>query len=105
VTSSNRIAAFGFPTLALQLVAIVATGTALALSPPAQGRMLLVPLWPGAEKGMIARVTQSDARLLGRGPLPRSFVVSGSHASVSAGMLGHGVLVIAAPLAGCGAKA
>ncbi|RYY47628.1 MAG: hypothetical protein EOP59_00785 [Sphingomonadales bacterium] len=89
----------------LQLVAVVATGAALALSPPAQGRMLLVPLWPGAEQGMIARATRHNALLLGRGPLPRSFVVSGSRTSVSAGMLGRGVLVIAAPLAGCGAEA
>lgn len=66
--------------------------------------MLLVPVWPGAEQGMVARATSSGALLLSRGPLPHSMVVTGTRAQV-AGMFGKGVLVLAAPAAECGATA
>ncbi|RYG22688.1 MAG: hypothetical protein EON93_24865 [Burkholderiales bacterium] len=74
----------------------------VGLYPPAQGKMLLVPIWPGAAQGMLARATQQGALLIGSGPLPNSFVVSGSRAAIAEAMLDHGVLLLAAPPTGCG---
>lgn len=104
MTNSPKSAASGFPTLALQLVAVVGMVAALALVPPAQGRMLLVPVLPGAEQGMVARATSAGALLLARGPLPHSMIVTGDRTRVSHDMLAHGVLVLAAPAGECGAK-
>lgn len=89
----------------LQLGAVFAGLMLTAFSPPAQGRMILVPIAPGAAQGMIARATHHDARLVDYGPLPGSFVVEGSRAALWPEMLSHGVLLLAAPSAGCGANA
>lgn len=81
---------------------VVAFGV-LAFYPPATGNMLLVPIWPGAGHDMVARATDGGALLIGRGPLPGSFVISGDRGAIAAAMLAHGVLPIAAPASGCGA--
>ena len=76
----------------------------LALYPPAAGKMILVPLFPASGDGMVARATQLGASLVGAGPLPQSFVVQGDRATLATAMLRRGVLVLAAPSAGCGKR-
>jgi hypothetical protein len=89
----------------VQLTLIVVLLATLALYPPASGKMILVPLWPGAANGMLARATRDGATLVGAGPLPLSFVIAGRRAAIAPPMLVHGVLILAAPPAGCGSGA
>lgn len=88
--------------VALQLAAIVASLAAIAFYPPAQGRMLLVPVWPGAEQGLAARAVRTGARLVARGPLANTLVVSGDRAALWPAMASAGVIAMAAPTGGCG---
>jgi hypothetical protein len=87
--------------VALQLALAAALPAALAFAPPAEGRMILVPLWPQAADRLVARSAAAGARLVGHGPLPRSLVVSGRRAALAPAMAA-GVLILAAPPAGCG---
>jgi len=87
-----------------QVAAVVAAMLFGALYPPARGKMILVPVWPGAAHGMLALAIDRQALLVGYGPLPGSFVVSGDRAAMFGTMLRHGVLVLAAPPAACGEK-
>jgi hypothetical protein len=72
---------------------------AVAFAPPAQGRMLLVPL-TGAPVS-VATVNSLRATPLLAGPLPGSLVVEGDRGRLSA-LWSQGVLVLAAPAAICG---
>jgi hypothetical protein len=91
--------------LLLQLGAVLTALTLVAFAPPVEGRMILVPVIPGAAQGMIARATRHDALLVDYGPLPGSFVIEGNRAALWSAMLSHGVVILAAPPAGCGANA
>lgn len=77
----------------------------LALYPPARGRMILLPVTADGAATMLAQATGTGALLVGRGPLPHSFVVEGDRAALAGLLLRHGVLLLAAPPAGCGASA
>ena len=83
-----------------QIGAVVLGLGVLALAPPAEGRMLLVPL-AGHSGGMIAAAARQGARLVATGPLPASIVVEGDRARLAAPMRAAGVLLLAAPAAGC----
>lgn len=74
---------------------------AVAFAPPAQGRMLLVPLT--GEPVSVATVTSLRAAPLLAGPLPGSLVVEGDREPLS-GLWSQGVLVLAAPEAICGGR-
>ena len=75
----------------------------MSLYPPASGRILLVPLL-NRDSDAAARVAlAANAMLLGRGPLPGSWVVVGERRRISAHLRGGDMLLIAAPPAGCGA--
>jgi hypothetical protein len=90
--------------LAYQVALIVAAMLLGALYPPVRGEMILVPVWPGAERGMLALAIDNQALLVGSGPLPHSFVVSGDRSAILGAMFRRGVLVLAAPPAACGEK-
>jgi hypothetical protein len=87
-----------------QVAVIMAAMLFGALYPPSRGKMILVPVWPGAGHGMLALAIDRHALLVGSGPLPGSFVISGDRAVMTGAMLRHGVLVLAAPPAACGEK-
>ncbi len=72
------------------------------LSPPASGRMLLVPIGHHDidEAARLAR--DAGAALVGPGPLPGSLVVLGDRGHVAAAMHGWQFALLAAPAAGCG---
>ncbi len=91
--------------LAVQLVAVSASLAAIALYPPEQGTMLLIPVWPGAEHRLTARAVEAGALLVDRGPLPNSLVVSGARSAILPTMLSSGVLTVSGPAAGCGTSA
>jgi hypothetical protein len=85
-----------------QVALVAATLLVLALLPPAQGKMILVPLRAGAEPAMLVAAIGTGAVLVGTGPLPHSFVVDGNRAALAPAMLAQGVLVFAAPPTACG---
>jgi hypothetical protein len=80
--------------LALAMLALLV----VAFAPPAQGRMLLVPL----DGVPVSRAAIEDAAAapLKAGPLPGSWVVDGNRGRLS-GLWAQRVLVLAAPAALC----
>ena len=80
--------------LALAMLALLA----VAFAPPAQGRMLLVPL-DGVPVSRAA-IEGAAATPLRAGPLPGSWVVDGNRARLSS-LWARGVVVMAAPAALC----
>jgi hypothetical protein len=88
--------------LAVQLAIGIFGLLLLALTPPARGEMLLVPTTPGAMRVLAPLAVAGPARLIDTGPLPGSLVVFGDRETLLPQMLRHGILVVAAPRAGCG---
>ena len=80
--------------LALAMLALLA----VAFTPPAQGRMLLVPI--DGRPVSRAAIEQLAATPLKSGPLPGSWVVEGDRRLLSA-LWGQRILVLAAPAAVC----
>lgn len=100
----NRFGAMlGRHALGAQLALVVVALLCAAFWPPNQGRMLLVPVLPGTAGPMLAHAIDGGAQLLGSGPIPGSFVISGSHVAITSALAGEAVLVLAAPPALCGA--
>ncbi|MBV7255674.1 hypothetical protein KCG44_02610 [Pacificimonas sp. WHA3] len=87
---------------ALQAAMVVLAISLMAFAPPAEGRMIILPLSPGATTGLVNDLHSLDARPLDGGPLPGSVVVVANRADLFMNMLWTGRLVIAAPNAGCG---
>ena len=86
--------------LGAQLALVAMALGCAAFWPPSQGRMLLVPVVP--DNHLLARAVDGGALLLGSGPIPGSFVVTGRHRLLAAALRGKGVLILAAPPALCG---
>lgn len=84
-----------------QCAAVLCGLALLAFRPPAEGRMLLMPLGTAGASDMVAHAIDGGAMLVGRGPLPGSVIVSGSLARISARVTGA-VLILSAPPGGCG---
>ena len=91
--------------LGAQLALVVMALLCAAFWPPSQGRMLLVPLLPGAANHMLARAIDGGAQLLGSGPTPGSFVITGNHLAIASALTGEAVMILAAPPALCGSVA
>ncbi|MDG2535435.1 hypothetical protein P6144_17370 [Sphingomonas sp. HITSZ_GF] len=91
--------------LPAQLAVVAVALLCAAFWPPSQGRMLLVPVLPGAANHMLPRAVAGGAQLLGQGPIPGSFVITGSHLAVASALAGQAVLILAAPPALCGSVA
>ena len=96
----------GSPTLAAPLLAQLGIALAaligMAFAPPAQGRVLLVPLTAYATAHMPIAALGHRALLLGSGPFPGSLVVMAGQENLTWPMLRLWVLPIAAAAAGCG---
>ena len=83
-----------------QLAIAVCALLLVAFAPPAQGRMLLVPL---DGQPISAGVIQGrNATLLKPGPLSGSWVVDGRRAEFAGLLSSNGIIVLAAPDALCG---
>jgi hypothetical protein len=87
--------------IVVQLALAVLVLLVVAFAPPAQGRMLLVPLdgRPVSE----AAIRDVQAAPLTRGPLPGSWVVDGNRDRL-AGLWARRILVLAAPAALCSSE-
>jgi hypothetical protein len=74
----------------------------VAFAPPAQGRMLIVPLDGQLISG--SAIHQLHATPLAAGPFPGSWIVDGERREL-AGLWSEGIVVLAAPEAICGGAA
>lgn len=82
-------------------VAVAALALAgLAFAPPASGKMILVPLGAPAGTPLLAIATRHGARLVGHGPFS-SYVIDGERDRLIGPLARAGVLLLAAPAAGC----
>ena len=77
----------------------------LVFLPPAQGRMLLVPLTPTAAHRLVGFALDRDALLVASGPVPGSLVVEGRRRDLLGSGLARRILVLASARNGCGAGA
>lgn len=88
--------------LTAQVICGVVALSGMALYPPAHGRILLIPLGDRHAAAAPRLAFAAGATLLGRGPLPDSWVVVGERTRIVAQMRGWDMLLLAAPSAGCG---
>lgn len=95
----------GYPIALAQLCLVATALVAFAFAPPAQGRMLLVPLTAAAASSVAVDARGAGAALLGRGPVPGSLVVMGTRDRFAALSLARGILILAAPALLCGTQA
>lgn len=86
--------------LAAQFALVAALLIAIMLAPPARGALWLIPLTPMAAHRIVAMIGP-ETPLIGTGPLPGSLIVQGDRAALSNHLAWRGVLLIAAPPAGC----
>lgn len=82
----------------LSLLAMVGV---LAMVPPAQGRMLVIPLLPVSQETSAAWTVAAQARLIGAGPLPGALIVDGPRHALLPAALRHGALLINTNFVGC----
>jgi hypothetical protein len=92
-----------FSVFSLQLAAAGAAFAAIALAPPAEGELLLVPLAGQSADSVTVWATRAGARIIGRGPLPGSLAVEARTSALAGAALRHATLITAAPPAACGA--
>jgi len=85
--------------LVLQL-AVTIGAVGLAILPPANGPMLVVPL-----TGPATAAFAGGGKLIGEGLLPGTFVVTGDRATLLPHLLRNGVIAIAASAQSCGEPA
>ena len=87
--------------LLLQIgIGLFAFGVA-AFSPPAQGRMIVVPLLTG--QGAVQAALRNGAGIVGRGPIAGSVVIEGDLARLARPLARVGAILLAAPR-GCGER-
>lgn len=90
--------------LALQIILVLSGLTLLALWPPASGRMLLVPVTAAARHGLVTAAVEQGARLVARGPIAGSMIVSGQRGQLMGALARHGIVAMVAPAGGCGTQ-
>lgn len=90
-----------FLEIGAQLLIVAVALFGLTLTPPAQGRMLLVPIAPGSAARLPALALRGDTLLIGTGRVPGSLIVSGRLSTLVWPMLAHGILPLASLAGGC----
>lgn len=95
----------GVMLVAGQVALVVAGLAALALSPPASGRMLLIPMTERGRAHLLSQALGAGASLIARGPIAGSYVVYGERARIAPSVYADGVLALAGSAGLCGATA
>jgi hypothetical protein len=98
----------GFPrvsAVAAQAMLVLGLGGWLLLAPPSEGMMMLVPLSPAAARALPSLALRDDTRLVAAGSIPGSLLVYGRRDALAGRLLAHGVVTMASPPGGCGARA
>ncbi len=88
--------------LPIQLGLVVCAVPMLALAPPARGRILMVPVWPGSARHLAADLVDRGGRLVAAGPIAGSLVVDGDRDRLIGGLIARGVVPMSAMLVDCG---
>lgn len=91
--------------LALQLTVAAAAIGAIGLTPPATGKMLLIPVESAAGSRLTRTAIDTGALIIGRGPIAGSLIVYGDSRRLAAPLLRRGAIAIAAPDTSCGSGA
>ena len=84
-----------------QILGALSIFVLIALAPPAQGTMLLVPLAGQPESRIVAIALAQGATLVQRGPLASSVIVYGKRASLLGPLSRAGVLTLSGGAVGC----
>jgi len=98
---SARPSAFRRSLVVGQILAALGIFALIALAPPAQGTMLLVPISGQSESRIVAIALAQGATLVERGPLPSSVIVYGERASLLGPLSRAGVLTLSGGAVGC----
>jgi hypothetical protein len=85
-----------------QLALLAASALILGWWPARGGELLLVPLAPAPAAQAVRIALDAQARLIGPGPLPGSYVVRGDRDRLARALLPAGILVLSGTAAGCG---
>lgn len=92
--------------LVLGQIALVVIGlVSLALSPPAMGRMLLIPLTERGKAHMLSHALLAGGSLIARGPVAGSYVVYGDRSRIAPSVYADGVLTVKGSGTLCGTSA
>lgn len=91
----------GMP-LMFQLALLLFGFAFVALTPPAHGAILLVPLNRDARAHVTALAVERGALLIGRGPFEGSLVVWGDRKMLGGALLRRGILPLAGSNTSCG---
>lgn len=102
IASPRLMASSGGIALIGQCVLILFGLVGLYAVPPVSGRMLLVPVTAQARAALVTVAVAHGARLVAAGPLSGSLVVDGQRDRLVRPLLGNGVLILSAQIAGCG---
>ena len=92
------------PALLLQFAAASIALAAVALAPPTEGEVLLIPLTGQSADSTAVWATGAGARIVGRGPLPGSLAVQGRTRSLIGMAVRHATLIVSAPPTVCGTR-
>ena len=97
-----------FPALSMPVLCYATAAwlaiTVLALSPPREGAMLMIPA-SGVAADAVNAAVAAHAALVAAGPLPGSVVVYGDRSSIARAIGGRAIVLTAAPAALCGSQA
>ncbi len=88
--------------LFVQVALVVVTLGAMALAPPREGPMLVIPLGNTAIGETMGWALPEGVAFLGQGPLPGSILVYAKRERLAAGAWKHTSLLIKAPETFCG---
>jgi hypothetical protein len=88
-----------------QILGALGVFALIALAPPAQGTMLLIPMTGLPQGEMTALALTHGASVVQRGPFRSSIIIYGERAQLFAPLARAGVLVVAGGAVGCGAIA
>jgi len=73
----------------------------IALAPPAEGNILLIPVARQSEARIVALALERGASLVQRGPIKSSVIVYGKRDSLFVPLARAGVLMVAGGVVGC----
>lgn len=73
----------------------------IALAPPAEGNMLLIPVGSRSEAQVVTLALMQGASLVQRGPFRSSVIVYGKRASLFGPLARAGVLAVSGGAVGC----
>lgn len=82
--------------------AMLALASAVAVVPPPEGNMIILPVLPGNSDATFRWAIGSGALPVALGPYPGSIVVRASLSEIALPAISHGALPITARFAGCG---